>query len=129
MPTLTPHRPYVHAPVRDPGRLTRRSFWMLAVFVGAYVVAALVGGLFMSLLDLQEGDLLLMAAGFGGWAAEIVTTAILFAAPAVGVWFAVRALRRGSDGKAWVAFALNALLVLWVLYMFADAIRVSYYPG
>lgn len=115
--------------MRDSDLLARRSLWMLAVFAGAYLVAAMVGGLFMQLLDVREGDLLLSAGGFGGWAAEIVVNAILVAPPFVGIVFALHALQRRATAKAWTAFALHSLLLLWILYIVADDITMTYFPG
>jgi hypothetical protein len=36
--------------------------------------------------------------------------------------------RHHGRGAAWVGLTLNALLVAFVIYMFVDAIHMTYYP-
>ena len=106
----------------------RWSLLMLPVFVVVYFVTAFVGEyVVLDLLDLPEGSLFLMAGGFAGWAVEILFALVLVSAPLAGTWLAVRAVRSGAGTKAWTGLVLNGLLVLLVLYMFIDAVRMSYF--
>jgi len=111
-------------------RPTRWSLLMLPVFlvtwfvVGGIVYQALLQGP----LGLTEGDLALAAGSVAGWAVEI-GCAVVSAIPAIaGVWLAVVALRRGGSGGAWTGLVLNAVCIAFVLYGFADAIRMTYWP-
>ncbi len=111
-------------------RLTRRSLWMVPLFLLVFVVTDMIGTwLVLDWLGLNEGDLLLMAGGFAGWATEIIFALVLVAAPVAGVWFAITALRRGGKGGAWAGLVLNALLILLVVFLFLDAIHMTYYPS
>ena len=98
---------------------------MLPAFLGAFVVATVVGNWFLHLLDLHEGDLLLMAHSAAGWAAEVGTTLLLLAAPVVGAVYGLAAVRAGAR-RTWWWLVLNGLLVVWVLFVFVDDVRMSY---
>lgn len=108
---------------------TRRSLWMLPAFLAAFVVTSYVGEyVVLPWLGLGEGDLMLMERGVAGWVSE-VTFALVLAAPAVvGVVFAVAALRHSGRWAAWVGLTVNALLVALVIYMFVDAVHMTYHP-
>lgn len=111
-------------------RLTRWSLWMVPLFFLVFVVTDTFGTwVVLDWLDLNEGDLFLMAGGFAGWATEILFALVLVAAPVVGVWLAVSALRRGGRAGAWSGLVLNGLLIVLVGYLFLDAIHMTYYPG
>lgn len=109
-------------------RLTRWSLLMLPAFVIVFLITSFVGEyVVLDLLGLNEGDLFLMEGGIAGWLAEVSFALLLVSAPVLGVWFGARALRHGGAGKAWAGVVLNGLLVLLVVYMFVDAIRMSYF--
>lgn len=109
-------------------RLTRWSLLMMPVFVVVFLVTSFVGGyVVLHLLGLPEGALFLMEGGVAGWTAEVLFALLLAGAPVAGVWLAVRAIRRGGRRAAWAGLILNGLLVLVVVYMFVDAIRMSYF--
>ena len=113
---------------RQVSRLTGWSLLMLPAFVVVFFVTSVVGEyVVLDLLGLPEGSLFLMEGGVAGWTAEVLMAVLLATAPVVGVWFAVRALRRGAQRKAWAGLVLNGLLVVWVAYMLFDAIRMSYF--
>lgn len=129
MTTVAPSPGTTAVPDQKASRWTRRSLWMLPTFVAAYVVTSLVGEYVMlPWLGLHEGDLMLMKRGVAGWASEIVFASILVAPAALGLVFAVAALRHGGRWRAWLGLALNAVLVVLVLYMFVDAIHMTYHP-
>jgi hypothetical protein len=110
-------------------RLTRRAYWMLATFVGAYIVTSFVGlYVVIPLLGLSEGDLFLFARDVAGWAFEILFLLLVLSPLALGVVFAARALRHGARAGAWTALLLNAFFALVMLYTFLDAIRMTYWP-
>lgn len=120
--------PRASADVRQASRLAGWSLLMVPVFLVVFVVTSVVGEyVVLDLLGLPEGSLFLMEGGIAGWTAEVLFTVLLVSGPVTGVWLAVRALRRGGRGKAWAAVVLNGLLVLLVVYLFADAIRMSYF--
>jgi hypothetical protein len=96
------------------------AIFIATSFIGEYVVLALLG--------LNEGDLWLMERGIAGWTAEILFTLVLVSAPVAGAWLAATALRHGGRWGAWLGLVLNALLILFTLYMFVDAILMTYYP-
>jgi hypothetical protein len=101
---------------------------MLPLFVVVFYVTSYVGEyVVLDLLGLPEGSLFLMAGGFAGWAVEVTFALLLVAAPVAGVWWARRALKEGPSRTAWAALVANALLVLLVVYMFVDAVRMSYF--
>lgn len=109
-------------------RLSSSSLWMLPVFVVVFLVTSFVGEyVVLDLLGLPEGALFLMEGGVAGWFAEVFFALLLVSAPVAGIWLAARALRRGGQGKAWAGLVLNGLLLLLVVYMFIDAIRMSYF--
>lgn len=127
--SVTTPKPHTasHAPGHG-ARMTRRSLLMLPLFVVAFFVTSFVGEyVVLDLLGLPEGSLFLMEEGIAGWVTEIVFVLLLVAAPVAGVWFAVRALRDQGRWPAWTGLVLNALLVLFVAYMFVDAIRMSFF--
>ncbi|GAB3436172.1 hypothetical protein GCM10027517_05840 [Phycicoccus ginsengisoli] len=129
MSTLThPHAAHREAP--DPRRLTRGSWWMVPVFPVVFWLTDLLGtyGL-LPLLGLQEGDLPLMARNAAGWVVETALFLGLAAAPVTGVVLAATALRRGGRAGAWTGLAVNAALVLVAVYLFADAVRMTYFPS
>lgn len=107
-------------------RLTRWSFSMLLVFVLAYLVAGVVGYWLLAALDLNDGDLLLTDRSVVGWTAEIGLTLLLAAAPAAGVVLAARAIRAGARTWAFVAAAVNGVLVLMALVTFVGNIWMTY---
>ena len=110
-------------------RLTRRSFWMLGLFVLAYFATSFVGlYIVVPLLGLNEGDLFLFARNPAGWAFEILFLLVVLAPPVLGVGYAAKALRRGAHAAAWTALVVNALFVLVMVYTFLDAIRMTYWP-
>lgn len=115
---------------RNAARLTRWSLLMLPAFVVLYFVTSFIGlYLVLGLLGLGEGDLFLMERGFAGWATEVLFALVLASAPVAGAWFAVVALRRRGRWGAWTGLVLNGLLVLLVIYMFVDAVLMTYYPN
>ena len=108
---------------------TRRSLWMLPIFLAVFLVTSLVGEYVMlPWLGLHEGDLMLMECGVAGWASEIAFALVLVAPAVTGVVFAVAALRHSGRWAAWLGLVLNALLVAFVIYMFVDAVHMTYYP-
>lgn len=123
--------PAPHTTSHAPGssaRMTRRSLLMLPLFAAVFFVTSFVGEyVVLDLLGLPEGSLFLMEEGVAGWVTEIVFALLLVAAPVAGVWFAVRALRDEGRWPAWTGLVLNALLVLFVAYMFVDAIRMTFF--
>lgn len=115
------------APVPDVGvdprvpRWTRWSLWMLLVSLGALLVAGVLGYWLLSVLGLEEGDLLLMAGGVAGWAAQLLVFGIMALPTVTGTTFAVRALRHGAGSLAWLGLAGNvALLAPAVLSLLAS---------
>lgn len=120
--------PQTHQP-HDARQLTRWSLLMLPVYLVWALGLAMVGSMIlMPMLDLSEGDLLLMAGGVAGWAAEILMGLAMAAPVIVGVVLAVKGLRRGGSWVAWVALGLNALLVAQAVFSFLDAIHMTYFP-
>ena len=110
-------------------RWTRRSLWMLPTFLVVFLVTSFVGEYVMlPWLGLNEGDLMLMERGVAGWASEVAFAVVLVAPAVVGVTFAIAALRHSSRWSAWVGLILNALLVAFVIYMFVDAVHMTYHP-
>lgn len=110
-------------------RWTRWSLWMLPVFLVALIVSSIVGSALLSAFGLHEGDLLLMQRGVAGWAAEIGVSLLLVTPAVVGVVLATKALRHGAGRAAWVGLVANGLLVLWTAFVFANAVRMTYFPG
>ena len=53
---------------------------------------------------------------------------VLIGPAVVGVSFAVAALRHSGRWSAWVGLILNVLLVAFVIYMFVDAVHMTYSP-
>ncbi len=107
-------------------RLTLWSWIMLPVFLLGWTLSAVLNTVFLHLLDLQEGDLLLSAGGAGAWAGEVAVTLVALAVPVAGITLATAAARRHPTWATWLALALNAVLVVLVLYGFADDIRMAY---
>lgn len=108
---------------------THRSLWMLPTFLVVFLVTSFVGEYVMlPWLGLHQGDLMLMERGVAGWASEVAFALVLIAPPVVGVAFAIAALRRSGRWAAWVGLTMNALLVALVVYMFVDAIHMTYDP-
>lgn len=108
---------------------THRSLWMLPIFVVVFLVTSFVGEYVMlPWLGLHEGDLMLMERGVAGWASEVGFALALVAPAVVGVVYAITALRHSGRVAAWVGLILNALLVAFVIYMFVDAVHMTYYP-
>jgi hypothetical protein len=102
---------------------------MLPTFLVVFLVTSFVGEYVMlPWLGLNEGDLMLMERGVAGWACEIGFAIALAAPAAVGVTFAVAALRHSSRWPAWVGLIVNALLLALVIYMFVDAVHMTYNP-
>lgn len=126
MVTPTSGQRLAPAPQSDADRLTRWSFYLLLVFVFAYLVAGVVGYWLLGALGLTDGDLLLMDHSAAGWAAEIGLTLVLAAPPIVGVVLAIRAIRRGARTLAFVAGAINGLLVLMTLVTLVGNIWITY---
>ena len=106
----------------------RRAWLMVVWFAAAFVLTSVLGLWALDLLGLSEGDLFLMARNVAGWVTEIAFTLVLLAPAALGVRFAVRALRHGVRWAA-AALAVNAVLAGFVVYMFLDAVRMTYWPG
>lgn len=107
----------------------RRSLWMLPVFLAAFLVTSFVGEyVVLPWLGLDEGNLMLMERGGAGWVSEIAFALVLIAPAVAGVTFAIAALHHSGRWAAWVGLILNALLVALVVYMFADAVHMTYYP-
>lgn len=131
MTSVRPSRPSGRSgqsvgPRDDARRLTRWSLVMLAVAVVLAVVLAVPYGWVLRLLDLREGDLALMAGGWGGWTAETAFDLLPAVPMLVGMQLAVRALRHRARWPAWAALGLNAAGVLWCVYVYADAIQMTY---
>lgn len=117
------------AAARDEARrLTRRSYLMLPVALLVAVLLAVPFGWVLHLLGLHEGDLLLMARGWAGWTAETAFDLVQAVPLLLGAWFATRALRRGARWPAWAALGLNAAGVLLCVYVYVDAISLTYWP-
>lgn len=129
MTTIAPLRSTPTRPDPKVVTWTHRSLWMLPAFLVAFFVTGVVGEyVVLPRLGLNEGDLMLMQRGVAGWVCE-VGFALVLAAPAVaGIVFAVAALRRSAHVSAWVALIANAALATVVLYMFLDAVHMTYYP-
>jgi hypothetical protein len=108
---------------------TRKAWLMVPYFAAAFVLTSVAGVWALDLLGLGEGDLFLMAGNVAGWATEIAFALVLVAPAALGVVYAVRALRRGWHWAAGTALGVNAVLVGFVVYMFVDAVRMTYWPG
>jgi hypothetical protein len=129
---MTTSNPVHHATAHDPveaARSTRAAWLMVPVWVAMFIATSFAGAVVLGWLGLAEGELFLFARNAAGWVAE-VTFALLLAAPAaLGLVYAIRALRRGAHALAAAALAVHALLVIVVLYTFADAVRMTYWPG
>ncbi len=112
-----------------PTRWTLWSLWMLPTFLAVFVVTSFVGEYVMlPWLGLSEGDLMLMERGVAGWASEVAFALVLVAPAVLGMRFAAAALRHSGRWLAWVGLILNALLVAFVIYMFVDAVHMTYNP-
>lgn len=110
-------------------RLSSLSFWMLGVFVFAYILTSFAGVyLVFPLLGLKEGDVFLFAHSAGGWVAATISWLLLLAGPLAGTVFASRALRLGAKARGWSALTLNALAMLSTVYLMFDEIRMAYFP-
>ena len=128
MSTLTPPRA-AGRPVRNHRQLTRRSLLMLPAFLLVFWLTDVVGTfLMLPLLGLKEGDLPLMARDLAGWTVETLLFLVAVAVPALGIGLARAALRRGGRAGAWAALVLNAATALLMVYVFADAVRMTYFP-
>jgi hypothetical protein len=68
-----------------------------------------------------------MTEDVAGVALEAGFAVLMAAAPLAGVILAIRALRRHAGRPAHAALAVNGLLLLFVLYQFFDAIRMSFF--
>jgi hypothetical protein len=102
---------------------------MLPTFAVAAIVTSFVSEYVMlPWLGLHEGDLMLMERGVAGWASEIVFALLLLAPAALGLVFAVAALRHSGRWPAWVGLVLNAILIVIVVYSFVDAVHMTYNP-
>lgn len=129
MTTLSPSPRTLPKQPEKSSRLAKRSLWMVAIFAGVYFLTSLIGlYLVFPMLGLHEGDIFLFAHSIGGWVAAVVGWLLLAAGPVTGVVLAVRALRLGARASAWAAFALNALVTLFVAYTVFDEIRMAYFP-
>jgi hypothetical protein len=129
MTTSNPVHPVAaHDPV-EAARSTRAAWLMVPVWVAMFIATSYAGVVVLGWLGLGEGDLFLFARNVWGWVAEIGFMLLLAAPAAAGIAYAVRAVRRGARALAGTALAVNALLLLLVLYMFADAVRMTYWPG
>ena len=129
---MTTSNPVHRTTVPDPAeaaRSTRTAWVMVPVWVATFVVTSYAGVVVLDWLGLGEGDLWLFARNVWGWVAEIGFTLLVGAPAGVGIAYAVRALRRGARASAGAALALDSVLLLLVLYMFADAVRMTYWPG
>ena len=128
MSTLTPPRT-AGSPLRSARQLTRWSLLMVPAFLVVFWTTDLIGTYVMlPLLGLEEGDLPLMARDLAGWTVETLLFLVAVAVPVLGVVLARTALRRGGRWGAWVALALNAATALLMVYVFADAVRMTYFP-
>ena len=117
-------------PLAEPRRLTSWSWWMLAVFVVAYLLSSYVGAyLVFPLLGLKEGDIFLFARNAGGWAAASISWLLLIAGPVAGVVLAVRARRLHAGAVVWPPLLLNTVALLFTAYLAFDEIRMTYFPG
>jgi hypothetical protein len=103
---------------------------MVPLFPVVFWVTDLIGtyGL-LPLLGLQEGELPLMARNVAGWVVETALFLVVAAPPVAGLALAAAALRHGGRGAARSALVVHAALVLLAVYLFADAIRMTYFPG
>jgi hypothetical protein len=102
---------------------------MLPSYLLAFVVTSVVSEFVMlPWLGLEMGDLMLMERGVAGWTSEIAFTAALLAPAGAGIGYAVAALRSGGRRLALVGLIVNALLALLTLYMFVDAVHMTYDP-
>jgi hypothetical protein len=129
MTALTPSPRTTSRQLWKPTRLTRWSLWMVPGFAAVFMFTSSIWStLVFPLLGLKEGDIVLFARSLGGWAAAVIGWALLAAAPAAGLVFAVRALRRGGRIGARVGLVLNSLVALVVAYMVFDEIRMTYFP-
>ena len=129
---MTTSNPVHHTTAHDPveaARSTRAAWLMVPVWVAMFIATSYAGVVVLDWLGLEKGDLWLFARNVWGWVAEIGFALLLAAPAALGVAYASRALRRGAHALAGTALAVNALLLLVVLYMFADAVRMTYWPG
>jgi hypothetical protein len=102
---------------------------MVPVWIAMFIATSFAGVVVLEWLGLGKSDLFLFARDVWGWVAEIGFAALLAAPAALGLGYAVRALRRGAHALAGAALAVHLLLLLVVLYMFADAVRMTYWPG
>lgn len=129
MTTIAPPPGRTAASDQKVTRWAQRSLWMLPVFLVAFLVTSFIGEYVMlPWLGLHEGDLMLMERGVAGWTSEIAFGLVLVAPAVTGVVFAIAALRTSGRWTAWVGLALNAILVAFVIYTFADAVHMTYYP-
>ncbi|MGN6330160.1 MAG: hypothetical protein ACTHOD_00715 [Motilibacteraceae bacterium] len=110
-------------------RLTRWSFLMLPTALLLAVVLVVPSVWVLHLLGLQEGDLLLMAGGWAGWTAESAFDLAQAVPLLAGMWLATRALRLGAHWPGWLALGLNAAGVLLCVYVYVDAISLTYWPS
>ncbi|MFC8504064.1 hypothetical protein ACFUC1_17025 [Pedococcus sp. NPDC057267] len=128
MSTLTPPRA-AGRPVRTHRQLTQWSLLVVPAFVLVFWLTDVVGTfLMLPLLGLHEGDLPLMARDVAGWTVTTLLFLVAVAAPALGMGLARAALRRGGRAGAWAALVLNAGTALLMVYVFADAVRMTYFP-
>ena len=105
-------------------KLTMWAWIMLAAAVASTIVAAVLGYVFMALLDVAEGDLL-TSAGLAGWAAMLVVLAVQATPLVIGTVLGGRAMKAGGGGSAAAACIVNALLLLYVLFTAAVAVLAA----
>ncbi|HET8593783.1 MAG TPA: hypothetical protein VFM07_00945 [Intrasporangium sp.] len=111
-------------------RLSSLSFWMLGLFAFAYLLTSFAGVyLVFPLLGLKEGDVFLFAHSAGGWAAATISWLLLLSGSVAGVVFAERARRLQVEARVWVGLLLNALALLFTLYLMFDELRMAYFPS
>lgn len=129
MTTMTPSPGIAAHPDAESARLTRGSWAMVPAFVVIWFAIGLFSLWALGWFGLVEGDMILMAHSVGAWVLDVALWLITVSAPVAGVVFAVKALRRGGKWGAGVGLALNALLILVVVYGVVDEIHMSYFPG
>ena len=99
----------------DPAkRLATWSLVCAAAVIPAYLVAYAIGTLLMSLLGLEEGEMI-TSAGTAGWLAGSALALLLPVPQAIGLWLGVRARRQGGGGRATAGIVANALIGGWLL--------------
>jgi hypothetical protein len=101
-------------PLRRATRLTRWAWVMLPMLVVSLGVGYGVGTSCLSVLGLQEGQLL-MQAGPWGWSAALLVVMIVVLPSVAGVVLGRRAIREGAGRSAVGALVMNAVLLTYLI--------------